>query len=348
MVNRRGPNVVAHAGWTVWGLEASLTVTDVGMLAAARGIVNGVLADVDFACSRFRDDSELARLQPRLAAGARVSPTLRDLVERALDAARWTDGDVDPTLGADLAALGYDTDIVSVRVVQDNSGPAVSPPSAPPVSPPLGGPERRVPGWSRISMDGRTLTVPEDIRLDLGATAKAVAADRAAAEVHAQLGCGVLVALGGDLATAGPGPETPAAAGSGAAGHGATGPWQILVQDLPTDPSQRIALDPGFAMATSSTQKRRWKQAGADVHHILDPRFGRPAETVWRTVTVAAPTCLEANAFSTAGIVRGFAAVEWFRAKGVTARLVDQRGRIVRTGGWPAEKDTTEVRASRG
>ncbi|WP_244208361.1 FAD:protein FMN transferase [Arthrobacter oryzae] len=332
--------MVAHAGWTVWGLEASLTVTDVGMLAAARGIVNGVLADVDFACSRFTDDSELARLQPRLAAGALVSPTLRDLVERALDAARWTDGDVDPTLGADLAALGYDRDIVSVRVLQDHSRPPVSPPSA--------RQERRVPGWSRISIDGRTLTVPEDIRLDLGATAKAVAADRAAAQVHAQLGCGVLVALGGDLATAGPGPATPVAAGAGAAGHVAAGPWQILVQDLPTDPSQRVALDPGFAMATSSTQKRRWKQAGADVHHILDPRFGRPAETVWRTVTVAAPTCLEANAFSTAGIVRGFAAVDWFRAKGVTARLVDQRGRIVRTGGWPAENHNTEARASRG
>ncbi|PVZ53344.1 FAD:protein FMN transferase [Arthrobacter sp. H-02-3] len=155
------------------------------------------------------------------------------------------------------------------------------------------------------------------------------------------------VSLGGDLATAGPGPGSPGAAASGA-GPGAAEPWQVLVQDLPTDRSQHIALDPGSAMATSSTQKRRWKHAGADVHHILDPRFGLPAEAVWKTVTVAAPTCLEANAFSTAGIVRGFAAVAWFRSAGVTARLVDQRGRIVTTGGWPAESNSVEVRASRG
>lgn len=341
----------AQAAWTVWGLEASLAVTDAGMLAAAQEIVQSVLADVELACSRFRDDSELTRLQPQLAAGAIVSPTLLDLVERALAAARWTDGAVDPTLGTDLAALGYDQDIVSVQVLPDDPPPQGSQPV-----PPAGSVRaRRVPGWSRIRIDGRTLTVPPDIRLDLGATAKAVAADRAAAEVHSHLGCGVLVSLGGDLATAGPGPGSPGAADPGAApgagpgaSPGATGPWQVLIQDLPTDPSQHVALDPGFAMATSSTQKRRWKHAGADVHHILDPRFGLPAEAVWKTVTVAAPTCLEANAFSTAGIVRGFAAAEWFRSAGVTARLVDQRGRIVTTGGWPAENNSTEVRASRG
>ncbi|MGY3317858.1 FAD:protein FMN transferase [Arthrobacter sp. TE12232] len=337
----------AQAAWTVWGLDASLAVTDAGMLAAAQEIVQSVLADVELACSRFRDDSELTRLQPQLAAGAIVSPTLLDLVERALAAARWTDGAVDPTLGTDLAALGYDRDIVSVQVLPDDPRPQGSH-----LVPPAGSVRaRRVPGWSRVRIDGRTLTVPADIRLDLGATAKAAAADRAAAEVHSQLGCGVLVSLGGDLATAGPGPGSPGAAAPGGgpgAGPGATEPWQVLVQDLPTDPSQHIALDPGSAVATSSTQKRRWKHAGADVHHVLDPRFGLPAEAVWKTVTVAAPTCLEANAFSTAGIVRGFAAVEWFRSAGVTARLVDQRGRVVTTGGWPAESNSVEVRASRG
>ncbi|MEO5994702.1 MAG: FAD:protein FMN transferase, partial [Arthrobacter sp.] len=94
------------------------------------------------------------------------------------------------------------------------------------------------------------------------------------------------------------------------------------------------------AMATSSTQKRRWQHAGAQVHHILDPRFGLPAETVWRSVTVAAPTCLEANAFSTAGVVRGFRAVDWFRDRGIAGRFVDQQGRIITTGGWPSEQPT--------
>lgn len=186
-----------------------------------------------------------------------------------------------------------------------------------------------MPGWSRVQLDAGTLTVPPGLRLDLGASAKAVAADLSAAGVYRTLGCGVLVSLGGDLASAGPGPQE----------EGTPGTWQILVQDLPADPAQHISLAPGFALATSSTQKRRWKHQGTQVHHILDPRFGLPAEPVWRSVSVAAPTCLEANAFSTAAIVRGFAALEWFRTQGVAARLVDSRGRVATTGGWPAGSD---------
>jgi thiamine biosynthesis lipoprotein len=311
-------------------LEASVVVTDPGVLAAAVAVVRAVLADVEQACSRFREDSELMRLQPLLADGALVSPLLLELVQCALDAARWTDGDVDPTLGADLSALGYDRDIVSVRLSPART-PEVPSPSAP-----------RVPGWSRIAVDGRTLRVPADLRLDLGATAKAFAADRAASMVHSRLGCGVLVGLGGDLASAGPGPE-------GDPGDAPfSGRWQIQVQDLPADPSQRVSLEPGCAMATSSTQKRRWKLGGKDVHHILDPRIGLPAEPVWRSVTVAAPTCLEANAFSTAGIVRGFAAVEWFRSEGIPARLVDREGRTVTTGSWPKESCLIESGARHG
>ncbi|WP_255769655.1 FAD:protein FMN transferase [Pseudarthrobacter sulfonivorans] len=325
----------AQSRWPVWGLDACLTVTHQWMLAEAEEVVRAVVAGVDLACSRFRSDSELMRLGPVMADGVTVSATFRHLMERALFAARLTAGDVDPTLGADLDALGYRQGIASVPVPIHHPGvPAVPPahltenrPAAP-----------RVPGWTRIRLDGSTLTVPADLRLDLGATAKAVAADLAAAQVHARLGCGVLVSLGGDLATAGSGPFVA----------GQPGAWQVLVQDLPADPGERIALEPGFALATSSTQKRRWKHAGTDVHHILDPRFGLPADPVWRSVTVAARTCLEANAYSTAAIVRGSAALDWFRSAGIPGRFVDQRGRTMSTGGWPDERRRVQAGASRG
>lgn len=310
-------------------------MTGPGLLVAAEGIVRQVVSAVDHACSRFRADSELVALQPKMASGVRASPMFRLLLERALDAARMTGGAVDPTLGADLAALGHGPEM---------SGEFSSPPDTAgrpgirsvPVSPlpsppePLAAREPRAPGWSRIHVDGDVLTVPAGLRLDLGVSAKAVAADLAAAEVHRRLGCGVLVSLGGDLASAGPGPQD----GQPEAG---SGQWQILVQDVPADPAQHISLAPGFALATSSTQKRRWLHEGTQVHHILDPRFGLPAEPVWRSVTVAAPTCLEANAFSTGAIVRGFKALEWFRAEGISARFVDSRGRVATTGAWPAE-----------
>lgn len=318
------PESTAQSSWTVWQLDASVTVTDPGRLAAAEAIVRGVVAAVDLACSRFRGDSELVRLQPRMASGVSVSPLFRLLLERALDVAEMTGGDVDPTLGADLAALGHGPGMQGRPGLHSVPVPALPAPSPHVPLPP--DPAPRLPGWSRVTLDSAKLTVPADLRLDLGASAKAVAADLAAAEVHRKLGCGVLVGLGGDLASAGPGPTV----------EGKPGQWQILVQDLPADPAQQISLAPGYALATSSTQKRRWTHEGTTVHHILDPRFGLPAETVWRSVTVAALTCLQANAFSTAAIVRGFAALEWFRAEGIPARLVDSRGRVTTTGGWPA------------
>lgn len=295
------------------------------MLGAAWDIVRNAVAEVDLACSRFREDSELMRLQPQMARGVSISPMFRLLLERALDAARMTGGDVDPTLGTDLAALGHGPGRQGSPGLTSVPVPPQPVSSQPVPQHPL--PAPRAPGWSRLQLGTGTLTVPADLRLDLGASAKAVAADLAAAGVYRELGCGVLVGLGGDLASAGPGPHE-----DGRPGH-----WQIMVQDLPADPAQYISLAPGFAVATSSTQKRRWKHQGTQVHHILDPRFGLPAEPVWRSVSVAAPTCLEANAFSTAAIVRGFAALDWFRTEGIAARLVDSRGRVATTGGWPAE-----------
>ncbi|MFF2345424.1 FAD:protein FMN transferase [Pseudarthrobacter sp. NPDC058119] len=309
----------AQSSWTVWELEARVTVTDPDMLAAAEEAVRGVVAAVDLACSRFREDSELMRVQSRMAQGVGISPLFRLLLERALDAARLTGGDVDPTLGAELAALGHGPEW---------QGPGLaSVPVFPQPAPSRQAPEPPAPGWSRLDLGASTLTLPAGLRLDLGATAKAVAADLAAAAVHQAQGCGVLVGLGGDLASAGPGPQEDSGPGQ----------WQVMVQDLPADPGQQVSLAPGFALATSSTQKRRWKHQGTQVHHILDPRFGLPAAPVWRSVTVAAPTCLEANAYSTAAVVRGFAAVDWFRTEGIAARLVDSQGRVVTTADWPAE-----------
>lgn len=292
----------------MWGLEASVSVTDSTHLAAAERLVRAEVAAVDLACSRFRKDSELMLLQAALASGSTVSPLLALLVRSALDAARWTDGEVDPTLGRDMDALGYDRDISQLRLLPDGGVAAL--------------PRARSGSWQDVRLEGLSLVVPDSLRLDLGATAKAVAADRAASRAAAGLGCGVLVSLGGDIATAGVAPS---------------GGWQVLVQDQPGDPRQQVTLRPGRAMATSSTQKRRWQHGGRTVHHILDPRFGLPAEPAWRSVTVAATSCLQANAFSTAGIVRGFAAREWFNSLGVSARMVDLQGRAVATGSWPRE-----------
>jgi thiamine biosynthesis lipoprotein len=295
------------ARWQVWSTSASVVVTEPAALAHARDLVEQEIADVDQACSRFRPDAELTRVE-QAGTPATVSPLLAELVGAALDAARRSGGDVDPTLGVELACLGYDRDISQVQP----DGPAI----------PL--PARRTTSWQDVSLTGRTLTVPPGVRLDLGATAKALTADRCARLVTDRLGTGVLVELGGDIATAGAAPQ---------------GGWTIRVRDRPDDPPATVRVTGGTAMATSSTVSRSWRRGGRLLHHVLDPRTGMPSSRKWRSVTVAADHCVVANTHSTAALVRGEEAVTALSRAGVAARLVDIGGAVQVVGGWPEQEE---------
>jgi thiamine biosynthesis lipoprotein len=303
----------ATTTWDLWTTTAGVVLDhrDRRHLDAAVACVREVTTAVDDACSRFRPDSELVARRDELVRGAPVSPMLVRLVGHALEAAAMTDGDVDPTLGRRMRTLGYDAEVAGADPV----------PVTADLQNDLNDLDDR-PAWRRIMLTGSFLRIPAGVELDLGASAKAVAADLAAATITARLGIGALVALGGDVATAGPAPSRG---------------WQVLVQDLDTDPAERIELAGGWAVATSSTQKRRWQHDGRSVHHILDPRWGIPADPVWRSVTVVAPTCLAANTLSTAAIVRGRGAVPMLRQRGRAARLVAADGSVVRLGGWPED-----------
>jgi thiamine biosynthesis lipoprotein len=292
--------------WELWSTRARLVVTNPAMLTGARELADSYLAKVDDAANRFRDDSEISRLRER-SGWVTLSPTLAHLLERAIAAADLTDGDVDPTVGTAMRRIGYDRDL---RLVTDDSGPlrAVIMP---------------VPGYRSLRLDGSRLRLPAGVELDLGATAKAVAADRAAELVHGAFGCGVLVSLGGDIATAGPAP--------------ADGVWHVLVHDRDEDPPVPITLPAGAALATSSTASRTWRSGELSLHHVLDPRTGQPVPVVWSSVSVAAWTCVQANALSTASLVRGERAPEWLRAVGAPARFLRPDGRAVVVGAWPAE-----------
>ncbi|MDX6421167.1 MAG: FAD:protein transferase, partial [Trebonia sp.] len=306
------------------GMLVQLVVTSPARLGAARELLEAELTALDLACSRFRGDSELVAIG-NFARGASspvtvaVSPLLADAVAVSLRAARLTDGDVDPTVGGALAELGYDRDFAelarggeAVDAHADSSGVSV----------------RVIPGWRsvRVDLDRQRLTVPAGVQLDLGATAKGWAADRAAARIAEMLGCGVLVSLGGDTAVAG---ESPA------------GGWRIRVQDrtaLPGEPadgpSQVVTIRDG-GLATSSTAARRWRRGGDVLHHILDPRTGRPAAPVWRTVSVAAASCADANTAATAAVIRGRQALPWLAGLRLPARLVEQDGAVHTLNAWP-------------
>jgi len=284
--------------WHDWSCLVRLVVTDPAALTPATEQLRGLMRRVDLAASRFRPESELSRVNARAGRPVAVSPLLVRLVRGALAARDATGGAVDPLLGRRLAELGYDRDITELV----------------PVGPP--GAYRRV-GELRLDPVRGLLTVPAGAGLDLGATAKAQTADWAAAEIAARFGCSALVELGGDLAVA-----------------GGKADWQVLVAERAGDAGQQITLDAG-GLATSTTVLRRWPSGGRELHHLLDPATGQPADGPWRTVTVAAASALRANAASTAAIVLGSAAEGWLAEQRLAARLVGADGAVRTVGGWP-------------
>jgi thiamine biosynthesis lipoprotein len=314
---------IACASWTALGTGVAVRVRNPDSLAAARAAVELELAAIDRACSRFREDSELARVNARPGRPVRVDSLFIDALEVALDAARLTDGDVDPTLGRELELAGYDRDWEALR------GATGTPAHAGAITARV----RRA--WPEVLIDREACTVrtPTGVRLDLGATAKAWAADRAARAAAGAGACGVLVSVGGDIATCGACPA---------------GGWLVRVTDdhrsEPTADGQTIAIRDG-GLATSSTAVRRWQHAGRVMHHIIDPRTGAPAQPLWRTVSVAAADCTQANIAATAAIVRGAGAPAWLSALALPARLLDWEGNVSALAGWP--KDPHETSAYR-
>jgi thiamine biosynthesis lipoprotein len=299
----------ASATFDAIGVLNQITVDDADALDEAVRIATSEVAALDRACSRFRHDSELVRLNRSGGGTFAVSRLLCDALRAALRAAAATDGLVDPTVGSSLSALGWDRDFAQVLIRPHAKERFAAVPAA---------------GWRTIRVDeeARSVRIPAGIELDLGATAKAFAADRIANRIALACGVRVLVSLGGDIAVRGAPP----------------GGWPVLVTDDHRRGSsgQVVSIADG-GLATSSTSVRRWQRGERELHHIVDPGTGEPAREHWRTVSVAAATCLDANTASTAAVLRGPDAPAWLAARKLPARLVAANGSVACVAGWPAE-----------
>ena len=316
------PAAVAGRDGTALGTSVRLLVTDEAAIDVAWFVLECQLAQIDLACSRFRSDSELDAVNFAGGRAVEVSDVLLTAVEVALRAARLTDGAVDPTVGSALRRAGYDRDFAEMA----KQGATVTLTY------------ERVPGWEQVVVDRRAGTVrtPPGVMLDLGATAKALAADRAARAIQEQIAGGVLVSLGGDISVAG---DPPA------------GGWVVRVSDdhaAPADaPGQTVTIMSG-GLATSSTTVRAWERGDRRLHHLIDPATGAPADSTWRTVSVAAGSCVDANTASTAAIVMGDRAPAWLAAAGLPARLVHHDATVRVVGGWPAPETDAGAGAGAG
>jgi thiamine biosynthesis lipoprotein len=290
--------------WNDWSCAVDVTTEDSGLMIAAAA-VRAVMDDVSRAVNRFRADSDLSRINAGAGRFVRVSPLTIDLIDVACEVARWTNGCVDPMVGADLVAAGYDADIDVVR-----ARTAVLPCR----------PSRVRSTWEAIRID-RTLNrvgIPAGTMVDLGASAKAWAAQEAAARAASLTGAPVLVGIGGDLAMC----REPADG------------WRVDVAELRGAAVEALIVSEG-AMATSSTIGRRFRGPdGTERHHLIDPRTGAAARSRWRTASVWAPSTVTANALSTWALIDADAAVAAVQSQGLAARFVSHDGVVSYAGTW--------------
>jgi len=303
---------VHSASFPAIGTTATVAVTDGAGLAVGIDRLRLRLAELDRTCSRFRDDSELSAVNAAAGQTVTISPLLAELVSVGLAAAEATNGLVDPLLGTGMRAIGYDRTYALVRT---RAGWKIEQPAA-------------MPGrWRAVELDRERLRLrlPRGAELDLGATAKAWAADAAARAIAAELRSGTLVSLGGDIAVAGAPPP---------------GGWPIGIADdhaaRPEAVDTVVTLASG-GLATSSTTVRRWPTDSGEAHHLLSPRTGLPARSRWRTVSVVARTCLEANVAATAAVLLSDAASAWLERRGLPARLVARDSDVLVASGWPLD-----------
>lgn len=273
--------------------------------AGAVARVRGLFALREEALSRFLPTSELSRLNRSAGRAMEVSPLMLETVDAAIRAAAATGGAFDPTLGRQMAAIGYDRPFGLPRRVTVLGMPPAGP----------GG------GWREIAVDPArgTVTVPVGTALDFGGIAKGMAVDAAARLLDDAGVDAALVSAGGDIRVAGT----------------RVGDWQVELTDTPAP--WQITLSEG-ALATSSSSRRTWIQDGIRRHHLLDPRTGAPADSGLRSVSVAARTCRQAEVAAKAAFVLGADRGEAFlRALGLPGLLTPTAGAPIPVGTWPSE-----------
>lgn len=240
--------------------------------------------------SRFRDDSELSRLN---AAGALAAgPDLVRVVELAHEATERTEGRFDITVHDALVAAGYDRSFELVPADEDS-------PVAPPVRP-----------SGRVRVEDGVIRLDPGVRLDLGGIGKGYACERAAEILGTAGPC--LVNAGGDIATR-------------------AGAWTVSVETA--ESPLTLELSDSSALATSGRDLRRWRRAGVELHHLIDPTTGTPSESDLLRVTAVAHDAVIAETTAKALFLAGAdAAREEAEELEIPAVLVTRDGRTILAG----------------
>lgn len=258
--------------------------------------------------SRFRPDSEVSELNRRAGHWVPVSAETLELVERARLAHTATQGRFDPTVLGAVIRAGYDGDFDALVAGGDRDR---APASA----------LRTGTAGIEVGPDRRAVRLPEGTGFDPGGIGKGLAADLVATRLDHLGAAGALVNIGGDLRAVGYGPDGD--------------DWTIELDPAATGaPVATVVLDRG-AVATSTVLRRRWRVAGTERHHLIDPRTGEPADTDVVSVSVLAAFGWQAEVLAKAALVAGLAdGRALIERQGADGLLVDRHGGLHETEGF--------------
>ncbi len=233
--------------------------------------------------SRYRDDNVIARINGSHGEPVSVDAETGGLLDFASQIYELSEGKFDPTSGVLRRVWRFDG---SDNLPEGKKVEALLP----------------LLGWHRVSWDGAELRMPPGMELDLGGIGKEYAADRAAQMVSEAVDAGVLINLGGDIRVSRP-----------CAGDR---PWQVGIEPVPPATTPTVVSFYQGGLATSGDARRFLQKDGVRYGHVLDPSSGWPVVDAPRSVTVAAPSCLEAGAIATLAILQGEGAEEFLQQQG--------------------------------
>jgi thiamine biosynthesis lipoprotein len=266
--------------------------------------VRQFFAEMEARFSRFREDSELNRLNRAGGTCFQASPELFEVVQEALELHRLTGGLFDPSILNALRSAGYDRSMDEIKLL-----------SALPV---VSAEKWERPQFAKTQLDSRhrSIRLPKGVQIDLGGIAKGWTASKAAILLSAYSPA-CTVNAGGDMMCVGLPQDQPA--------------WKIALEN-PRDEQQVLAvlkIAPG-ALATTSITRRCWLQGDQPRHHVIDPRRGQPVESDWLSMSVFAPTATQAEAFAKALLMLNPAEILTFMKQFHQLRFlaVDRTGKL--------------------
>ena len=262
------------------------------------------LGELESLWSRFRENSDVCRLNRSPGHWMELSPLTVALVRQAIQAWQATDGLFDPTVLAAVEAAGYTAGFETLPA--HSSGPVSAP----------------VPGCDGIEIRAGQVRLPPGVRLDLGGIGKGYAADLLATELVAQGASGASVNLGGDVRVTGSPPTAES--------------WVVAIADesRPERDLAWLSLAEG-AVATSTRLRRRWRRNGREAHHLIDPGTGRPSTSTVASVSVVAAQAHWAEVLAKAALIAGLDAGSALLTRhGVAGLMVTEDGTEHPAGTW--------------